>query len=188
MATKFEEEMQRIQLETAKLTLEEAKERIAKSDGEKKRRARLNAQRQGQLRIDNAGRVELSKRCSHRQGGTPKNPLKGKGPTSLNVVKMPDGFTMMIQCSICRLNLYSPHPGNQSTKPKHGESSSDTKRRIAKFHTDKAYFDALLEKSQDGLTPESTQIMDCGVKLRVTDADGMPVLRPRPSDSYALQF
>jgi hypothetical protein len=183
-----DDELREIQLQTARLTLEEARDRIAVNTAKKAQKARMNAQRQGQLRIDNAGRREVARLCSHRQGATPKNPLKGKGPTALNVIKMPDGFTIMIQCSICRLNLYSPFPGNMSQKVKAGETKDDMKHRVEKFHADKKFFDLMLEKATEGLTEESTQAMDCGVKIRVTDADGMPVYRPRPSDSYALQF
>lgn len=188
MDAKMQTEIDRIALETALLNLEEAKERNAQQKAKAENKRRLNAQRQAQLGIDRHGRIEVSLRCNHRQGGTPRSPLKGKGPTSLNVVNMPDGFTKMITCSICRLRLFSPFPPDQSPKAKQGESDRQTKARVAKFHKDKKRFDDLMEKSQDGLTPEATMEMDCGVKIRVTNADGMPVFRPRPCDSYAMQF
>lgn len=188
MDPKIQAEIERVQLETALLNLEQAKIQNAQHVARTEEKKRFNAQRQNQLSIDRHGRIELSKRCSHRQGGTPRNPLKGKGPTSLNVVKMPDGFTKMITCSICRLRKFSPFPPDMSTKKKDGETAEQAKKRVAKFHADKKHFDWLLEKAQDGLTPEATQEMDCGVVIKVTDADGMPVYRPRPCDSYAMQF
>lgn len=188
MDPKMQAELDRIAVETAQLNLEEAKQRNAMFKAKAENKSRFNAQRQAQLGIDRNGRIQLAARCNHRQGATPKNPLKGKGPTSLNVVKMPDGFTLMIMCSICRLRAFSPFPPNQSPKRRKGETQDQADARVEKFHADKKRFDELLEQSQDGLTPEATEHMDCGVKIKVTDADGMPVYRPRPCDSYAMQF
>jgi len=187
----MDEEMKRQQLIHMRLQTEQLTESNAQFLAKKAQRERTNRQRQAQLQTDRDGRKKLRNICNHRQGGTPKQPYRGKGPTSLNIVKMPDGFTVHIMCGICHGRWWSPFPPDQSQKPKfiraenRRETAREVQARVKKYREDKAEFDALMEKAEDGLTPESTTPMDCGVKIKVTDGDGMPVFRPRPSDLYA---
>ncbi len=178
-------ELDAIALETAQLNLEEARDRNARIRAEKEDKSRRNKQRQQQLRNDLATRRILSSRCSHRQGGSPNNPLGGKGATALNVVKMPDGFTKLVMCGVCRLRTFSPHPRNQSEKARQGETQAEAKARAVKYREDLAAFDKLLAMSKDTLTEEASQEMDCGVTITITNEDGIPVLPTRPCDSYA---
>lgn len=184
----IQDQIAAVQLETAQLQLERQKEENAQYKARKAEKERQNAQRQEQLSIDRNNRVRTAALCTHRQGGTPRNPMKGKGPTALKRIKMPDGFTVLIACSICRLRKYSPHPMNKSPKRKKDESEAQAKARVEKYEADVIEFARLNEEAEDGLTAEATQPMDCGVKFRVTDADGRPVYRQRPCDSYALQM
>ncbi len=172
-------------LETAQLNLEEARDRNARMRAEKEDKSRRNKQRQQQLSNDLATRRILSSRCGHRQGGSPNNPLGGKGATALNVVKMPDGFTKLVMCSVCRLRVFSPHPRNQSQKVRDKETPAEAKARATKYQEDLAAFDKLLAMSKDTLTEEASQEMDCGVTITITNGDGIPVLPTRPCDSYA---
>lgn len=191
---KIQAELDAIALETAQLNLQEAREGNARRIAMRAVKERNNAQRQSQLRIETNGRRMLAKNCSHRQAGTPAKPYKGKGPTALRVQKMPDGFTLRLCCEICRMVHFSPYPPNQSKKPRRlvklnrMETAEEVKVRVAKYWTDKAAFDELVEKSTEGLTEDSTRPMDCGTTLTITNEDGNQVFRPRPSDSYSVQF
>jgi len=179
-------EIDRIQLETAQLNLEEARESNAERKARKEANARKNRQRQDQLAADVAVRKQQAKRCKHRQGGSPVDPFNGKGATSLNVAKMPDGFTLLIMCGVCRLRKFSPHPRDQGTKPRPGESAQQAKDRVEKYLADKAEFDILLDQAKDTLTPEAAQFMDCGTVIQTINPDtGAQTFRPRPCDSYA---
>lgn len=173
-------------LQREKLDLEAAQEDNDRRVQTKAQRAKQNAERQSQLRQEIAGRKVATRACTHRQGGSPGALNKGKGPTALNVAKMPDGFTKLIMCGICRLRVVNPHPANKSPKIRAGETAAKRDARVKKFHEDQAEFDRLYEMSRDGLTPESVQEMDCGVTLMSTDEDGVPLLKPRPFDTNPL--
>lgn len=168
------------------LDLEAAQEDNDRRVQTKAQRARANRQRQQDLANEVAGRKAATRQCTHRQGGSPGALNKGKGPTALNVAKMPDGFTKLIMCGICRLRRVNPHPADKSKKIRAGETAAMRDARVLKFETDQAEFDRLYELSRDGLTPESVQEMDCGVTLMSTDEDGIPLLKPRPFDTNPL--
>lgn len=174
-----------IALRTAEINLERAEQEAAEYEAKKAQSSRQKAQRQAQFRTDLRGKASLTKRCNHRQGGTPKNPYKGNGDTALKVVKMPDGFTTMIMCVTCPLRVFSPHPKNQSKKRRQGESEAQMEKRVDKYFADKTAFDALMEKSQDSISADFTQPMDCGITIDRTTEDGDPVYGRRPCDTYA---
>lgn len=117
--------------------------------------------------------------------------MGGKGPSSLSVANMPDGFTKLILCNICPLRVFSPHPRNMSQKPKfltregRMETKAEAEARAAKYEQDRKAFEALYEMSKDKLTAEAAQEMDCGTTFTTTNGDGIPVLPNRPCDSYA---
>lgn len=173
-------------LRKAELELEQAEEQHARHAQQKAANAKKNSDRQRQLRADVDTRRKTVQRCNHRQGGTPKNPLKGKGPTALKIATMPDGFTKLIMCSAgCNLRAFSPHPQDGAKKPHPGESNEERNARLAKFKKDTAEWERLQAMAEDGLTEESVQPMECGVTMSVFDGDGMPVYPRRPCDSYA---
>lgn len=184
-AAEMQAELARLQLEEAQLRLEETRERIAAAKSDKQQKARRNAQRQTELRTDRTNQRMRESVCSHRQGGSPDKPHKGKGPTALRVQNMPDGFTKRIACPLCRLTVFSPHPGNQSRKLKPGETAADRDARVKKYQADVAAFDELYEKSRDGLSGDDVQEMHCGVTIEVINRDGEVVYPKRPCDSYA---
>lgn len=182
----MQEELAAVQLETAKIGLERAREDNAKWVGEREVKSRQNRDRMAQLQAEVNGRELTTRQCKHRQGGTPKNPFGGKGATSLKVVRMPDGFTKMIMCSVCRLRLFSPHPRDGAQGLRKGETEAQRDRRIAKYEAAEKRFQELYERSQtETLTDEAAQEMDCGTTITMTDAlTGNPVLPKRPCDSY----
>jgi hypothetical protein len=174
-----------IALRRAEIALERDQQDIAEWEARKAQRSLQNRQRQQQLRIDLIGRKAVSDHCNHRQGGTPKNPYKGRGDTALKGVLMPDGHTKLIMCGICRLRAWSPHPADKSSRVRHNETATAAKRRAAKYTEDKEYFDDLWEQSQNSISAEFTQPMDCGTTFTVTDEEGRQVFGPRPCDTYA---
>ena len=152
---------------------------------------RKKLEMQNQLRGQAQNKLAMRKLCNHRVGNTVKNRLKGNGTTALKIVKMPDGFTTKVHCMNCPAEWWSPMPTNQSPKPKmlknegRLETKAEVQARIEKYLADKAEFDAILEMAQDNLSEEQSTPMSPGVIMRVTDADGLPVYRERPCDSYA---
>ena len=184
-ADEIRAEILNIELETRLLDLDEARENNQRRLALKADNSRKNAQRQKQLASDVATRNSIAAQCKHRQGASPSNPYNGKGATALNVARMPDGFTKLIMCSVCKLRVFSPHPANQSEKQKPGETQADRNQRVKKYKRDVERFKELLDMSKDTLTEESSQEMDCGVTISITDSDGIPVLPRRPCDSYA---
>lgn len=180
-------EIKRVELETAQLNLEEARDRNVRLKHEKADRTRKNEQRQSQLATDRHNRRVLrDKTCSHRQGGSPASPFKGKGDSALNIFNMPDGFTQLVKCVICRGEWWSPHPSDQATAQRPEESAKERDARVAKYKSDLAAFNEIKAKAEDKLTIEAAQPMDCGVTFTTTNTEtGAPVLRRRPCDSYA---
>ena len=180
------------QLETALIQREQAIEANAKYKGEQRSREENNRKRQGQLRSEVNTRHRGTLSCNHRQGGSPSKPGSGKGPTALNVVLMPDGFTKLIMCSAgCRLRLFSPHPRDGAKAPRKAtnlrpaETKADAEERVERCQLDLQRFNELLQKAEDDtLTPEAATPMDCGITITLTDSEtGMPVLPWRPCDS-----
>lgn len=181
----IEQEIKRVQLETARLQLDEQRDRNEHLKATKAEKSRRNMERQKQLRAEVSTRTQISNKCKHRQGGTPKNPLNGKGPTALNIAMMPDGFTKLIMCSVCRLRVFTPHPRNQSTKPRDGETAAQAKNRAGQYQDDLEYYNRLMEMAKDNLTEEGAQEMDCGTTIVLRDDEGREVLPTRPCDTYA---
>jgi hypothetical protein len=188
MATKstdLQERLDAIALRKAELELIETEERVQLAEGARDAKRRQNLQRQAQLRIDLMTRKAVSDKCNHRQGGSPKRQYEGTGDTALKVVMLPDGFSRLIMCSICRLRVFSPHPQDQSTNVRGKETPVQAVERVEKWLVDTAVFNDLLEKSKRSKSVEFTEPMDCGVTMQVTNGEGMPVFRRRPCDSYA---
>ena len=181
----IQQQIEEMQLEAAKLNLEELRESIAERKANKEVKARQNKQRQTQLLNDLRNRNLIAAGCNHRQGASPADPYNGKGASALNVASMPDGFTRLVMCGICRLRVFSPHPRNGGTKPRQGETPAQAKARVEKYKEELAAFNKLVEHSKDKLTAEASQMMDCGVTIVTTNEEtGAPVLRDRPCDSY----
>lgn len=177
--------LEEIALRRAEIGLERDEQEIDQWEAQRAQKSLTNRQRQSQLRQDLIGRKAVSDNCNHRQGGTPKQPYKGKGDTALKVVLLPDGFSKLVMCAICRLREFSPHPRDKSSKPREGETAAQAKTRSKAFDERKARFDKLLDDSQDAISADFTQPMDCGVTFTFTNEDGNPIYKERPCDTYA---
>jgi hypothetical protein len=191
-ADQVKAELEAINLETAQVQLEAARMTLDKTRGEvedwkarRDQKIRQNAQRQTQLATDREEIARVARACTHRQGGSPKNPYGGKGQAALNVVIMPDHRTQLITCTICRLRVFSPNERNMARNPRPGELKEQATARVARYMEDRREFDRLLELAADKLTPEAAAPMHCGVTFTFMSGDGQEVLMPRPCDSYA---
>ena len=178
-------ETAQVNLEKSRLELEQTREQVAEWKGVREQRKRTNAQRQSQMGKDREEVARIARTCTHRQGGSPKNPYGGKGQSALNIVIMPDDHTQLITCAICRLRVFSPSERDMAKNPRPGESKEDAKKRIEKYMEARRKFDELLELAADKLTPEAAAPMHCGVTFRFMNGDGQEVLVPRPCDTYA---
>ena len=186
-AAQIAAELAYVQLETARLNLDAARDDNARRTATKADTQRKNRQRQQQLANDRNTRRAQARACNHLQGATPEDPLQGaeQADTALKVVNMPDGFTQLIMCSNCRGRWFSPHPTNKSKKLRPGETPADRDARIELYEQQVVEFAELLRLSKRAKTREYTKPMECGVTIQVMNEDGMPVYRERPCDSYA---
>lgn len=177
-----------MRLNTGRLQVENLQAASAKQ-GLERRKIAMQQQLKGEAKV----KVEMRTLCNHRQGNTPKKRYQGNGTTALKIAKMPDGITTKVHCMNCTAEWWSPLPTNKSPKPKflkkqnRMETKDEVAARVELYKAEQAEFDAILAKAQDGITEEQTTAMDPGVKMRVTDGDGLPVYRERPCDTYATR-
>lgn len=186
----IQQQLEEVQLRTALMQMKIAERELQKFEAKEKSTTLQNAQRQAELASKVRGRVAVTKRCSHRQGASPKNIYKGKGDTTLKKVKMMDGITILIHCAICRLAVFSPHPYDQNPEPQINfrtgemETKTEANARVKKWRLETGEFAELLEKSEDSKSEEYSSTMDCGNTFEIKDYKGIPKYRRRPSDFY----
>lgn len=186
----MQQQLEEVQLKTAQMNLKIAERELQRFEATERSKSSQNAQRQAELASKVQGRARVAAQCAHRQGASQKNRYKGKGDTTLKKVRMPDGFTVLIHCAICRLAKFSPHPYDQNLEPQKDfrtgkmETAAEARARVAKWKADTEAFNELLEKSEESKSDEYSSTMDCGNTFEVKDSKGMPVYRRRPSDFY----
>jgi hypothetical protein len=56
--------------------------------------------------------------CRHRMGGKYQNVWAGDGKPCIAKTQMLDGYTWLLQCTRCRLKVFTPHPSLSQTDPK----------------------------------------------------------------------
>lgn len=183
-AAQIEAEIKRIQLETAQIGLERAKEENEQYKAAKELRSRQNRQRQKQLKTDLLERATVIAGCTHRQGGSPGRERKGEGPSALRVVILPDLRTL-IMCANCPLRVFSPLPTNKNPDRRRGESAADAKARVDQYHRELEEFERLEALSRQQLTPEAGAAMHCGKTFAFVGREGNQIIMPAPCDSYA---
>jgi len=102
--------------------------------------------------------------CRHRSGGKPTNILKGGGIGSFSIITravMPDGVTILLQCSRCRMKRYPPEAHVKLEDPKRYAMELDD-------------YNALLEASIEAdLEPLR------GPTFTFTNSEGVPVIPRR---------
>jgi hypothetical protein len=127
------------ELQTKQFELDDAQERNRLRAQQKVDRSRRNAMRQSELAAANSALANIQQQCRHRQGGVPHNVLKGDGKPCVVRTKMLDGYTYLLQCTRCRLKVFTPNPAH--AEPKH--------EKHAQYLQDKQIYDRLWEMSQD---------------------------------------
>ncbi|MGA9668415.1 MAG: hypothetical protein WBQ94_04360 [Terracidiphilus sp.] len=177
-------ELVSLQIEEARIKLEQTRENIAEWKGKKEVGARQNAQRQGQLKADHVDRAAVIGGCTHRQGGSPGRERKGAGPSALRVVILPDDRTL-VMCANCPMRVFSPLPTDKNPERRAGESAADAKARVTRYQAELEEFEALVALSQDQLTPEAGAPMHCGKQFSFVAGNGNNVTMPAPCDTYA---
>ena len=181
----IEAELKRVELETAQLDLEAAKERNAQLKSDKEVRSRRNKQRMAQLRTDLLERKKVIESCNHRQGGSPGMERKGTGKSALQLVIMPDN-RQLVMCANCPLRVFSPLETNQDPELREGETVKKRDARVASYKADLEGFNALATLAQeDKATPEAGTAMHCGKTFEFRGKDGNHIIMPAPCDSYA---
>lgn len=180
----IEAEIKRIQLETATIQLEQARDSNESYKATREVKSRQNRQRQAQLRADLTERVEIIRGCTHRQGGSPGRERKGAGPSALRVAVMPDNRTL-IMCANCPMRVFSPLPTDKNPQPRRGESAAEAKARVQRFERETEEFKHLEALATDQLTPEAGAPMHCGKTFSFEARNGNTIVMPAPCDSYA---
>lgn len=180
----IQHEIAAIQLQTARINLEKAKDENAKYEANNALRSRLNRQTQRQLRTDHYERARVIRDCTHRQGGSPGRERRGDGPSALRVVILPDTRTL-IMCANCPLRVFSPLPTDKSPRQKPGETAAEAKARVVHYRTELEEFERLEMLSAQQLTPEAAAPMHCGKQFTFAGRDGESMVMPAPCDSYA---
>jgi len=182
-------ELAEVELEAAKIRLEQTREANATYLADKGRRARENKQRQHQMKSDREDLARNIAECTHRQGGSPGRTNKGKGPSALRGIYFPQDERRLVMCSICSirggLRVWEPRKIDGVARTRKGESEAQMKARVAKFNEDLREFERLWEMAQDQLTPEAGQPMHCGRTFTFSDKEGNLAHVPHPCDGYA---
>lgn len=169
---------------TAEANYEEALERQQRREAEKAAQGRVKKQRMAQLARDLQDKRGAIRGCSHRQGGGLKRPTSGKGASALRGILTPDK-RRLIMCANCPLRVFSPPDADGYPRPRKGETERAAALRVERYQEEKAEFERLWEASQDQLTEEAAQPMDCGTEFDFTDQGGNKAHVPSPCDSYA---
>lgn len=195
-------ELEKIQLETAKLNLDQARDDNAKRVAEKKQRERVMAERQRGFSAATANRVKMrDEQCAHRQGGSMSNPMEGTGKSALGVNRMPDGWTKLIKCLVCRGDWSTPHPYFMRIDPfpkgfhmpggiilERAESEASVAARLELYREDVTNFEKLLKHAKDKLTEDAAREMDCGnVHILTNMQTGVQVYPWRQCDTEFMQ-
>jgi len=178
-------ELAAVELETAKIKLDQAREENQQFLARKTQRARQNEQRQAQMKTDNEQRAAKISRCSHRQGGQPGAETEGEGASCMKGIVMPQEERRLVMCNQCPLRIWEPRKINGSAKLRQGESQSNAQKRVAAYQRDLKEFEKFWKDAQKQLTREAGQPMHCGKTFSFSDSEGNLAHVPHPCDSYA---
>lgn len=176
MAPKTKEEMEReilaIQLETAQINLEQAKENNAIFMAKKDNTRRQREQAQMTARATEAKAAQLQKVCKHRQGVAPDDIYgEGTGKSCLTRSNIFFSWNWLIQCVWCGLRNQTPHPSRRSKKLLPGETQEMMQARVKKYEEDLAEHKRLLAEAKgNGLPPM------VGPQWKFENEDGMEVV------------
>jgi hypothetical protein len=185
------------QHKAALLNLDELIDTNAQRQQTKAVKQRVNAERQWGFETRRAGQERRFALCTHRQGGA-LNELEvdENNQAALTVLKMPDDFTVIVSCLVCRGSRVSPHPYLMRKLPfpagfhmpggvilEKAETAGEVRDRLAKFADDTEEFNALLKLSKKKLA--KVPAMDCGATHILTNSEtGEKVYPWRQSDVW----
>ena len=123
-------------LQARLLDLDRIKDENAKRIAKKLALERFNRQIQEEITSQQRMMAFQQSVCRHKQGGRYQNPWAGDGKPCISRTQMLDGFTWLLQCTRCRLKVYTPHPSLQKKDP-------------AQYAKDKALYEKLWEMAAD---------------------------------------
>lgn len=202
MAIKTEEQLRREILEAdheAKLlSLDELKETSAERKQRKNISQQIFSERQAGFRNRDNAQQKRFNECPHLQGGSLNDPNDADpaNPSALTVMRMPDDFTKIVSCIVCKGWRATPHPYLQrkTAFPKgfhmangivleRDETPAEVRARLAKFKADSEEFETLLKQSRKKKT--KVPDMDCGTVHILTNTEtGEKVYPWRPFDVW----
>jgi hypothetical protein len=135
--------LQQIQMEIAKadlqaklLDLDRIKDDNQRRLAVKKANEDFNRNIQEEIRSQKALLDYAQSICRHRMGGKYQNVWAGDGKPCIARTQMLDGYTWLLQCTRCRLQVFTPHPSLATTDPK-------------RYQKEREKFDKLWEMSGD---------------------------------------
>jgi len=176
-------ELKRTQLAEAKLRLELTKRNLEEFEAAERERERNKRQTQFQLETETQNLRTTQEQCLHKQGAPCRRPLKGTKESALRLIKLPDGFSMVIHCPICRMKVFSPHPDDRLTARREGETEAQMQARIAKFEADTARFRELLAVVESIEVGGDAVELDTGTEVTFRNArTGNPIYPRRAWD------
>jgi hypothetical protein len=155
-----------VELQTKRLQLAQAKRSNEEYEQREEQRHRNNKMRQAQLAGIAAAEQSMVAQCYHKSGGYPKNILHGGGSNSFSLITravMPDGVTILLQCSRCRMKLYPPTQKLRKADPK-------------QYKADLQKFNDLLKLSEEAGAPDNV-IM--GPTFAFKNEEGVPFIPER---------
>jgi hypothetical protein len=130
-----------VTLEQQLLELDRIKDESNKRVASKEALVKYNAQIQQAMSQEAAMMASFQKRCRHRMGGQHKDPYSGDGRPCVVRTQMLDGYTYLLQCTRCRLKVFTPHPSLKKSDPE-------------RYQQEREVYDKLLQMSIDSQLDE----------------------------------
>lgn len=135
--------LQEIQVAIAKadlraklLDLDRIKDDNARRIAVKEANDKFNRQVQEEIRNQEQMIKRIQSVCRHRMGGKYQNVWAGDGKPCIARTQMLDGYTWLLQCTRCRLKVFTPHPSLQKANPE-------------QYAEERAFYDKLWELAND---------------------------------------
>jgi hypothetical protein len=135
----MQERVLEVELQTKMRLLRKAERDEQAFEETERRRHEANKTRQDELRVAKRNHEAVVKMCRHKSGGNPQNVLRGGGIGSFSTITsflMPDGVTRLLQCTRCRMKIYSPHTNLKKTDPQRYESELAEFTRLLNISVD----------------------------------------------------
>jgi hypothetical protein len=112
----LQREIAKVELRDKQLKLKQTQRSLDEYEEAERRRHLANQQRMDELKSAQQQRFAVIRNCKHKSGGSPHKIHRGGGKNAFSIItraKMPDGVTILLQCSRCRLMMYTPETGKR---------------------------------------------------------------------------